>query len=81
MPAHFTYTLLSVGSKIDTRGYTYPMFDDGRYDGAAGVYILDIETDDDWFNGLDSADRTLVNRIISGLRRGHLSELATMWLG
>jgi hypothetical protein len=69
----YTYRLESVGSIITSQGFTYPLMadDDGigrpRYELGTGVYVWDIETDGEWFNGLDAGDRNLVERIMHTL--------------
>ncbi len=57
--------LHSVGCVIVSEGVgmgiTYPMYEDGSWDESNGVYLEDCT--DEWYDGLDTDDLNLVNRI------------------
>jgi len=57
------YKLESVGTVITSRGWTYPMLTSGGFDIENGVHLSDIEPDGDWFNGLTTVDKALVEFI------------------
>ena len=65
IPLHSVGTMLcsQAGSESEVpQGMTYPMLVDGGWDIFGGVHLED--TDPEWFDGLDTNDRELVNNIL-----------------